>query len=201
MPTKQLDLIQTMAVPHVGTTPLHLARTAHPKSKSESLRRRLFATVDSLASRQRENSGATLGEESEWEREEKAICTTPGMACAGETETETDEPVRFFFLSGLSLLFSPDLVCSRDIYQRRGSQRPLPACRLRSPGRRVTRSLPFPGNGFCLSFRDCWQLYLLHLGSSGVCGTYMPFLHTWIAAPARIDLPLIGLIISWHPYG
>jgi len=89
-----------MAVPHLGTPP-RSAPTAHPKlakSKSESLRRRIFAAVDSLASRQSENSGATLGEEeSEWESEGKAICTTPGMACAGETETETDEPVGSFF--------------------------------------------------------------------------------------------------------
>jgi len=89
-----------MAVPHLGTPP-RPAPTAHPKlakSKSESLRRRIFAAVDSLASRQSENLGATPGEEeSEWESEEKAICTTPGMACAGETETETDEPVGSFF--------------------------------------------------------------------------------------------------------
>ena len=34
-----------------------------------------------------------LGDGRDDEREEKVICTTPGGICAGETETETDEPV------------------------------------------------------------------------------------------------------------
>ena len=100
-----------MAVPYPGANispPSRDAHTAHPrllKSKSESLRRRLFATADGHAPRQSENAGATPGEDSDWEKEGKAICTTPGMACAGETETETDEPVSFpfFFFS----FFSP----------------------------------------------------------------------------------------------
>ena len=32
-------------------------------------------------------------DDDEREREQRVICTTPGGACAGETETETDEPV------------------------------------------------------------------------------------------------------------
>jgi len=39
----------------------------------------------------------------ESEKEEKVICTTPGGVCAGETETETDEPVSYVEFSFFSL--------------------------------------------------------------------------------------------------
>lgn len=66
-----------------------------------SLRRRIFAVASGISlkrdgggERVDGDGGATETEgESEWEREGKVICTTPGMVCAGETETETDEPV------------------------------------------------------------------------------------------------------------
>jgi len=54
----------------------------------------------------------------EWEdrgdkgKEEKVICTTPGGICAGETETETDEPVSDNFLL-FSLLLS--IFCSTTL--------------------------------------------------------------------------------------
>ncbi|KAL9709028.1 hypothetical protein Ac2012v2_007844 [Leucoagaricus gongylophorus] len=83
----------------------HHPHSAHPKlinpksgsHISISLRRRIFAVVDSVSSSRSKGNkdrGVTGGEESEWESQGRAICTTPGMACAGETETETetDEP-------------------------------------------------------------------------------------------------------------
>jgi hypothetical protein len=45
-----------------------------------------------------------LGDGRDDEREEKVICTTPGENCAGETETETDEPV------------SPTASCAKRVY-------------------------------------------------------------------------------------
>lgn len=88
----------------------HHPHSAHPKlinpksgsHISISLRRRIFAVVDSVSSSRSKGNkdrGVTGGEESEWESQGRAICTTPGMACAGETETETetDEPASSFF--------------------------------------------------------------------------------------------------------
>lgn len=80
----------------------HHPHSAHPKlinpksgsNTSISLRRRIFAVVDSVSSSRSRDRGVTGGEESEGESQGRAICTTPGMACAGETETETDEPSR-----------------------------------------------------------------------------------------------------------
>lgn len=54
---------------------------SRPKSNSnQSLRNRLFAMASV-------NGGSRI--------RDKPICTTPGKICAGETETETDEPVSF----------------------------------------------------------------------------------------------------------
>lgn len=50
-------------------------------SSSQSLRSRIFALTSSSSPRPRH----------------KTICTTPGTLCAGETETENDEPVSWTF--------------------------------------------------------------------------------------------------------
>jgi hypothetical protein len=49
-----------------------------PSSSNQSFRNRLFGMVSM-------NVGPRA--------RDKPICTTPGQLCAGETETETDEPV------------------------------------------------------------------------------------------------------------
>jgi hypothetical protein len=58
-----------------------------------SLRHRIFATTR-MSSRHVE--GGDGDTDSDWETDGKVICTTPGVMCAGETETETDEPVSVF---------------------------------------------------------------------------------------------------------
>ena len=54
-----------------------LGNSARNSGSSQSLRSRIFGLASGSGSRVRD----------------KPICTTPGMQCAGETETETDEPV------------------------------------------------------------------------------------------------------------
>lgn len=56
-----------------------LENARHTSGSSQSLRSRIFGLASVNASRVRD----------------KPICTAPGMQCAGETETETDEPVSF----------------------------------------------------------------------------------------------------------
>ena len=56
--------------------------TSHRNASSNSLRTRLFALASS-----------TSLSASHSRNQPKPICTTPGELCAGETETETDEPV------------------------------------------------------------------------------------------------------------
>lgn len=84
-----------------------------PKAASStSLRHRIFAAAGGISYKRNERrrsvgrgEGETEGEgESEWETEGKVICTTPGMVCAGETETETDEPVSVFSPPMLALV-------------------------------------------------------------------------------------------------
>ncbi|KAF9448147.1 hypothetical protein P691DRAFT_670053 [Macrolepiota fuliginosa MF-IS2] len=74
-----------------------------PKTGSNaSLRHRIFAVASGISLKRGEGregvdgggTGTETEGESEWEREGNVICTTPGMVCAGETETETDEPSR-----------------------------------------------------------------------------------------------------------
>ncbi|KAJ3577024.1 hypothetical protein NP233_g34 [Leucocoprinus birnbaumii] len=83
-----------------GARPAHVAYAELGRSRSgnnTSLRRRIFAIVGGVSSKatRETDGGETEGDvDSEWENEEKPICTTPGMVCAGETETETDEPSR-----------------------------------------------------------------------------------------------------------
>jgi len=57
-----------------------------------------------------------LGDGRDDEREEKNICTTPGRICAGETETETDEPVSP--LSTFSRRVYSPIACSLVTYQQ-----------------------------------------------------------------------------------
>jgi len=57
-----------------------------------------------------------LGDGRDDEREEKNICTTPGGICAGETETETDEPVRP--LPTFSRRIYSPFACSLVTYQQ-----------------------------------------------------------------------------------
>lgn len=66
-----------------GTSNGTSRRPANIKSK-RSWRHWLFALAAGVVG---------LGDGRDDEREEKMICTTPGGICAGETETETDEPV------------------------------------------------------------------------------------------------------------
>jgi len=126
----------------------HHPHSAHPKlinpksgsNTSISLRRRIFAVVDSVSSSRSRDRGVTGGEESEGESQGRAICTTPGMACAGETETETDEPASSLFPTVCLFSFQSDHGSSHGIgCQRHVSQKPLPAYRPRSLGRKVIR--------------------------------------------------------------
>ncbi|KAF5348243.1 hypothetical protein D9756_010502 [Leucocoprinus leucothites] len=86
---------------NVPTPQVPYPRLGRSKSGSNmGLRRRIFAIVGGTSSnrsgeRECVSSGETECEgESEWENGGRPICTTPGMVCAGETETETDEPSR-----------------------------------------------------------------------------------------------------------
>ncbi len=78
--------------------------TNKPKTGSHtSLRHRIFAAASGASVKRGEGrerrtdddfGTSTEGEgESDKDSGGKVICTTPGMVCAGETETETDEPV------------------------------------------------------------------------------------------------------------
>lgn len=86
---------------HTSHHPSHVSYPGLTKARTgsnTSLRRRIFAvTSNSLKGNggdEGANGAETEGEvESDWEHDGRPICTAPGMVCAGETETETDEPV------------------------------------------------------------------------------------------------------------
>ncbi|EKM77255.1 hypothetical protein AGABI1DRAFT_130671 [Agaricus bisporus var. burnettii JB137-S8] len=63
--------------------------SAMKSSDRMSLRHRVFAAISS-----RQIEGAEGDSESDWEANGKSVSTTLGVMCAGETETETDEPSR-----------------------------------------------------------------------------------------------------------
>ncbi|KAF9530117.1 N-glycosylation protein-domain-containing protein [Crepidotus variabilis] len=70
--------------------PVYGSKSRQATGSNQSLRSRIFAlaTGDSTGGRDR-------GKDRErGDRDDKMICTTPGVGCAGETETETDEPSR-----------------------------------------------------------------------------------------------------------
>lgn len=76
---------------------------SNPQKSSSNLRARVFGGAFA-SSRARDRA--------------KTICTTPGQLCAGETETEIDEPVSWISRSGHRLSaaysFNHNLMTTRD---------------------------------------------------------------------------------------
>jgi hypothetical protein len=85
---------------------IYTTTSSRRNASSNSLRTRLFALASS-----------TSLSTSHSRNQPKPICTTPGELCAGETETETDEPVITPSLCVLfSFLLANESVCSIDTY-------------------------------------------------------------------------------------
>lgn len=99
---------------------IYTTSSSRRNASSNSLRTRLFALASSTSLSTSHSRG-----------QPKPICTTPGELCAGETETETDEPV-----------ITPSLLCPCFLFccLTRESVASTPTHRPQSPLLRPTRS-------------------------------------------------------------
>lgn len=173
----------------------HLSSSSATKAGSgASLRHRVFAAISSGRI-----EGGEGDSESDWETNGKNICTTPGVMCAGETETETDEPVRAFFHS-YGTLFDHNFIKPRHLPTARVSR----SSRL-SNSFLASRSTPFMTLPWQMLLFEFSRLLAIVPASIGFMWciwhlyTHVPCLTPYTArsVPDRIDYLVASLWVSF----